>query len=269
MNINDFTFEHYERLLDTALDNGYTFYTVHEYVTRSELESPHIVVRHDVDRKVSTARSMARVEAERDVPTTYYFRPSTFSPETVAEVAGLGHEIGYHYEDLAKTRGDFEAAYERFGRNLAEFRDHAEITTICPHGSPLSAHHNLDMWRGERDIEEYDLLGEAYLSMDTDSDDTDKPSYVSDTGRDWGTAIAGFGRISTTDDLIAGLESGGCERLYLLAHPGRWSRHPAEQVQRVGWDLAAEAGKSTAKGVHSIGRASSPPIAWTASIWRK
>lgn len=269
MNINDFTFDHYEKLLDTALDNGYTFYSVHEYVTRSELESPHIVVRHDVDRKVSTARSMARVEAERDVPATYYFRSSTFSPETVAEVAGLGHEIGYHYEDLAKTRGDFEAAHERFGRTLAEFREHAEITTICPHGSPLSPYHNLDMWRGERTIEESDLLGEAYLSMDTDSDDTDKLSYVSDTGRQWGTTIADFGRITTTDDLIAGIESDGCERLYLLVHPGRWSRHPVEQVQRVGWDLAAEAVKSTARSVHSVGRGLSAPIARIASIWRK
>lgn len=269
MNVRDFTFDHYGRLLDAALDNGYTFYTVHDYVTRSEHDSPYVVVRHDVDRKVGTAQSMARVEAERDVSTTYYFRTATFSPETAAEVSERGHEIGYHYEDLAKMRGDFEAAHERFRQNLAEFREHAEITTICPHGSPLSAYHNLDMWRGERDIEEYELLGEAYLSVDTDSDDTDKPSYVSDTGRDWGTAIADFGRISTTDDLLTGLESSGCERLYLLAHPGRWSRNPVEQAQRIGWDLAAEAGKSTARTVHSIGRTSSAPVAWIASIWRK
>lgn len=260
MNVRDFTFDHYGRLLDAALDNGYTFYTAREYVRRSEHDSPYIVVRHDVDRKVSTARSMARVEAERDVPTTYYFRTSTFSPETAAEVSGLGHEIGYHYEDLAKTHGNFEAAHERFGRNLAAFREHADVTTICPHGSPLSPHHNLDMWRGEYGIEDYGLLAEAYLSVDTSSDDTEKPSYVSDTGRDWSTSISDFGRISTTDDLIAGLESGGCERLYLLVHPGRWSRHPAEQVQRVAWDLAAEAGKSTARAVHSLGRTSSDRI---------
>ncbi len=261
MNLRDFTFDHYARLLDAALDSGYTFYTFREYLMRSEHESPHLVVRHDVDRKVGTARSMARVEAERDVSTTYYFRTSTFSPETAAEVEGLGHEVGYHYEDLAKTRGDFEAAHDRFGRNLAAFREHADISTICPHGSPLSSHHNLDMWRGEYDIEDYDLLGEAYLSVETDSDDVEKPSYVSDTGRDWGTATSDFGRISTTDDLIAALESDGCERLYLLVHPGRWSRNPAEHAQRVAWDLAAEVGKSTARVVHSAGRTSSDRIA--------
>lgn len=261
MNIRDFTFGHYGRLLDTALDNGYTFYTVDEYLGRAEHDAPYAIVRHDVDRKVGTARSMARTEAERDVSTTYYFRTSTFSPETSDEVSGLGHEIGYHYEDLVKTRGDFEAAHERFGRNLAWFREHAEVTTICPHGSPLSPHHNLDMWRGEYSIEEYDLLGEAYLSVDTANDDLMKPSYVSDTGREWGSEITGFGRVTTTDDLVTAIDSGSCDRLYLLVHPGRWSRHSAEQVQRVAWDVVAEAGKTAAKAAHSVGRTSGDRIA--------
>lgn len=256
MNVSDFTFDHYGRLLDAALDSGYTFYTVEEYVTRPEPDDPYIVVRHDVDRKVGTARSMARTEAERDIPTTYYFRTSTFSPETAAEVSELGHEVGYHYEDFVKTRGDFEAAHERFARNLAHFREHADIATVCPHGSPLSPHHNLDMWRGEYGIEKYDLTAEAYLSVDTASDDPAKPSYVSDTGRDWSTTITDYGRISTTDDLIDAIESDGCERLYLLVHPGRWSRSPAEQLQRVAWDIAAEAGKSVAKGAHALSRSS-------------
>lgn len=261
MNVRDFTFDHYGRLLDTALDSGYTFYTVDEYITRSEYDSPYAIIRHDVDRKVGTARSMAKTEAERDVPTTYYFRTSTFSPETSAEISALGHEVGYHYEDFVKTRGDFEAAHERFERNLARFREHADVTTICPHGSPLSPHHNLDMWRGEYDIEKYDLHGEAYLSVDTANDDPEKPSYVSDTGREWGTDLTGFGRVTTTDDLVAAIESGACGHLYLLVHPGRWSRHPAEQVQRVAWDMAAEVGKTAAKATHSIGRTSSDRIA--------
>lgn len=253
MNIRDFTFDHYERLLDTALDNGYTFYTLDEYIGRSDHDHPYIVVRHDVDRKVSTARAMARIEAQRNVPTSYYFRTSTFSPETVNEVAGLGHEVGYHYEDLAKTRGDLESAHKRFAHNLATFREHVAVTTICPHGSPLSPHHNLDMWSEGYEIEDYDLRAEAYLSMDTANDDVMKPSYVSDTGRDWGANTTDFGRISTTENLIAGLESDGCERLYLLVHPGRWSRNSKEHVQRVAWDLAAETGKSAAKAAHTIG----------------
>lgn len=263
MNVRDFTFDHYGRLLDAALDNGYAFRTVHDRVTGPKPDEPTITVRHDVDRKVGTARSMARAEAQRGIPTTYYYRTSTFSPEVAAETETLGHEVGYHYEDLVKARGDFEAAHERFGRNLARFREHADVTTICPHGSPLSSHHNLDMWRGEYGIERYDLAGEAYLSIETSSSDPGKPSYVSDTGRSWDTSISEFGRIDTTDDLIEALESDGCEQLYLLVHPGRWSRSRPEQIQRVAWDLAAEVGKSAAKTAHALGRRSNDRIART------
>lgn len=260
MNIRDFTFRQYGRLLDEALRNGYTFYTVREYLTESNHESPYIVIRHDVDRKVDTARSMARLEADRGVGTTYYFRTSTFSPETVTTVADQGHEIGYHYEDLAKTRGEFNEAHERFAANLAQFRAYADVQTICPHGSPLSSHHNLDMWDRGRTLDEYGLLGEAYLSMDTNTADPERPTYLSDTSREWGADIPGFGRITTTDDLIEGLESAACGRLYLLVHPGRWSRTPAEQAQRIAWDLAAETGKSVARHAHTAQQGIVPSI---------
>lgn len=254
MNLRDFTFEHYLRLLDAAIENGYTFYTLQEHVARSEHETPYIVIRHDVDRKVATAREMAREEADRGISTTYYLRTSTFSPEFARELEGRNHEVGYHYEDLVKTGGDLAAAHERFAENLERFREHVDIETVCPHGSPLSSHHNLDMWRSEYSLDEYGLLGEAYLSMDTGNDDPEKPSYVSDTGRTWGAPIPGYGRISTTDDLIEAIESGVCERFCLLVHPGRWSRTPAERIQRISWDLAAETGKSAAKVSHRIGQ---------------
>lgn len=251
MNVRDYTFDDYARLLETAVEGGYTFYTLRDYLTIDDPDAPYMVIRHDVDRRVATARAMARVEADHGVESTYYFRTSTFDPETVTGMADLGHEIGYHYEDLAKTRGDLDAAHERFAENLAQFREHADVTTICPHGSPLSPHHNLDMWNGEHDPAEYHLLGEAYLSMDTNSSDPERPSYFSDTGRVWGADVPGFGRIATTDDLAAGIEAGACDRAYLLAHPGRWSRSRAEFARCVAWDLAAEVGKVAARGVHA------------------
>lgn len=247
MNICDFTFSHYKRLLDIALENDYTFYTLRDYISTRDHETPCIVIRHDVDRKVDTAREMAREEGERDIQTTYYYRTSTFSPEVAHEAEFLGHEVGYHYEDLVKAHGDFEVAHNRFERNLERFRKHADVRTICPHGSPLSPHHNLDMWNGNRTLEEYDLDGDAYLSMDTANDDPEKASYVSDTGRSWGAPIAGFGRVETTDDLIEALRTGDCERYCLLVHPGRWSRTRGEHIQRLSWDIGAETAKAAMK----------------------
>lgn len=252
MNIRDFTFADYTRMLDSALDNDYTFYTIQEHIVETDHETPYIVIRHDVDRKVSTAREMAHEEAERGITATYYFRTSTFSPEIAREIEDQGHEVGYHYEDFVKTRGDFEAAHERFAHNLEQFREHVDVQTICPHGSPLSPHHNLDMWRGDRTFEEYELLGDAYLSLDTANDHPEKPSYVPDTGRSWGVPISNSCRVETTDDLIEAFETGDCERYCLLVHPGRWSRSPADQLRSVAWDLAAEGGKSAAKAVHTL-----------------
>lgn len=250
MNIRDFTFETYDRLLEAAVENGFEVLTVADYLAAADPPERYLILRHDVDRKVDIARSMARLEARHDLRSTYYFRTSTFEPDLVEEVAGLGHEVGYHYEDLAHVGGDVDAAHERFARNLEAFRMHAEVRTACSHGSPLSPHLNLDMWDDERPPERYDLLGEAYRSIETDAADPRLPSYFSDTGRRWDAADPTGGRIQTTADLIDLLESGDCPRLYVLAHPSRWSRSSPEFVERVAWDALAQAGKGAVGPVH-------------------
>lgn len=244
MKLRDFTLDHYEQLLDSALESGYTFYTLQDYLTRSDICSPHIVIRHDVDRRVQTALAMAHVEAERNISTTYYFRTSTFSPEIVQETEQLGHEVGYHYEDLVKTQGDFEEAHERFTQNLERFREYGEVQTICPHGSPLSSHHNLDMWQQEYDFESYGLIGDPYISVNTSNNDPEKPSYVSDTGRYWQSPATTKRNILTTDELIEGIRSNQYDDMHFLVHPGRWSRNPLEHIRCLAWDAVAELGKS-------------------------
>ncbi len=55
-----------------------------------------------MDRKPGNALKMARLEDEMGIRATYFFRtiPHTFKPEIIKEVSGMGHEIGYHYEDM-------------------------------------------------------------------------------------------------------------------------------------------------------------------------
>ena len=50
----------------------------------------------------------------------------------------MGHEIGYHYENMAKCNGTFEMAIEDFKNNLKKLREIAPVYTICMHGSPRS-----------------------------------------------------------------------------------------------------------------------------------
>jgi hypothetical protein len=101
-----------------------------------------------VDRKPENALKMAELEHALGVCSTYYFRhPHTFIPEIIEQVLSLGHEVGYHYEVLAKAKGDYEEAIGLFARELEEFRSLCDVRTICMHGSPLSRYDNRDLWK--------------------------------------------------------------------------------------------------------------------------
>ena len=255
MRLTGFDLSDYERLLDAALAEGWRFVTVEEYLRSSDLKEPFVVLRHDVDRRLANAVAMADAEAERGVQSTYYFRTSTFDPNVVRSMSEQGHEIGYHYEDLAKTRGDVEAARDRFAGNLEQFRQHADVTTACAHGSPLSPHVNTDMWTDDRELKAYDLLGEAYLSIEFDNQRPSGLFYLSDTSRDWDADLPDFGRVRSTDCVIDAIRSGACSELYLLAHPCRWSKSRLEFIERSSWDVAAETVKSVVAQAHRFQRA--------------
>lgn len=227
-----FTTDAYAGLLEAIDAGGHEFLTVRDYLATDDLPERFVVLRHDVDRRPERALRMARLEADHGARSTYYYRTSTFSPERTLPVAQLGHEVGYHYEDYVAADGDLAAAHRRFAMNLQRLRrGHVEpIETICMHGNPLSPHDNRDMWTlpGAPDFESYDLLGEAYLSMDFVD-----VSYFSDTGRTWQDGslkikdhTMGEGEKAvnpaTTAELAALFREGEVKRACVLAHPERW-----------------------------------------------
>lgn len=228
-----FTTDAYRELLSAAAAGGYEFLTVADYLSAAADELPErfVVLRHDVDRKVDNAARMARIEAERGIPATYYVRTSTFDPPFVRGLEALGHEVGYHYEDFVRADGDLDDAHRRFERNLRVFRGEADVRTVCMHGNPLSPHDNREMWtaEGAPAPAEYDLAGEAYLSTDF----TDV-TYFSDTGRTWADGplkikdhtVGGSEKAvaaESTAELSALLREGRVDRACLLAHPERWA----------------------------------------------
>jgi hypothetical protein len=134
-----------------------------------------------VDGNVGNALEMAKIDAHYGIRATYYFRmkPGLFKPETVRAIAELGHEIGYHYEVLSDTRGNYDAARELFESNLSTLRRIAPVMTVCMHGRALSKYHNLDFWK-ENALEDFGLAGEPYLTIDYSD-----MYYFSDTGLCW------------------------------------------------------------------------------------
>lgn len=138
-------------------------------------------IRHDVDLRPEFSLRVAQVEAEMGAKATYYFRSMHFSghAEVIKAIVALGHEAGYHYENLTTCKGDMEAAYEDFCRNLEQLRKIVPVSTACAHGSPRSPWNSQNLWK-HHDIH---TLGIDYEPMlDTDFS---KTLYLTDTGRRW------------------------------------------------------------------------------------
>jgi len=230
---SDFTLNKYRELCQAAIDSRYALLTVKAYLTVQDQPAKLIILRHDIDRKLENAVRMAEIEKELGIKATYYFRfnKSVFQPNLIKEIASMGHEIGYHYEALDKTKGDYIKAIQLFEHELEELRKVAEVNTICMHGNPLTRWDNRDLWT-KYDFRNFGIVGEAYLSFDN-------ITYLSDTGRTWGakykvkdwlvsgthngSEITNNTEVNSTDDVIKLIEKGQLGYAYLLIHPERWS----------------------------------------------
>jgi hypothetical protein len=188
----DFTINTYKKLLGTLITKSYTFQTFTEFLEKPVPRS--IIMRHDVDLRPEYSLRFAIIQNELGLKGSYYFRmaPGSFNEAIVREIAGLEHEIGYHYEDmdLAKLKFKvksskfkeedlYDPAIEIFQENLDKFRKLYPVTTICMHGSPLSKYDNRDLWK-KYDYREFGIIGEPYFDLDFS-----KVMYLTDTGRRW------------------------------------------------------------------------------------
>jgi len=253
----DFMLEKYRNLCRVTRNFRYNVLTVKTYLNRQNPPDRFLILRHDVDRKPNRAVKMAKLEQEFGINSTYYFRfnRKVFQPDLIKEIASMGHEIGYHYETLDKTKGDYEKAIQIFEHELAEFRKITEVNTICMHGNPLTKWVNRDLWT-KYDFRDFGLVGEAYLSFSSDN-----IVYLSDTGRTWDTEhkIKDYLHSATsvdnkeckspvatsTNDIMKLFNNGQLNYAYLLVHPERWSNN------LIGWaaDSVLDTGVNLAKGM--------------------
>ncbi len=201
--MQDFTLKSYTELLKKLVDRKYIFVSVLDYFqqlkTTSQIQKI-LILRHDVDRLPKNSLDTAVIENELGIKGTYYFRivKESYDEFIITQIAKLGHEIGYHYEDIdlaiqnekLEIKNEFdkkkmiELAYASFCRNLKYLRKNFDIKTICMHGSPLSKYDNKLIW-SKYDYRQLSIIGEPYLDIDWNKFD-----YLTDTGRRWdGIAI--------------------------------------------------------------------------------
>lgn len=194
----DFTIHAYRQLLIALQKFGFEFSTYNNFQAATK-DKKHITLRHDVDARKENSLQFAKIQHEMGIVGTYYFRiiPQSFDEKVILQIAGMGHEIGYHYETMDTSKGNLDKAYEEFCRNLEIFRKIVPVNTICMHGSPLSKFDNRDIWK-KYDYKKSGLIAEPYFDVDFN-----KTFYLTDTGRCWDGA-----RVSVRDKVM---DANGCD----------------------------------------------------------
>ncbi len=228
----DFTPQKYRELVETLLGHGYQSITYADYCQMRqdgvELPERFVILRHDVDLHAKRSAVIAKIEAAAGAKAVYYFRviPESNQPDVINEIAGLGHEIGYHYEDMTICNGDDVQAFSHFCKQLGYFRKFYPVKTICMHGSPRSQYDAKDLWKSHS-FSSLQIIGEPYLT--TDFEDV---FYLTDTGRCWdGAKFSVRDKVEqpfnlsfhTTDEIIRTINENKLpQHLMITTHPQRW-----------------------------------------------
>jgi hypothetical protein len=175
----DFTINQYIKLIESLQKEGYAFQTFSDFIKNPKEKS--IILRHDVDLRPENSLRFAKIQQTLNVVGSYYFRavPVSWDEKVIREISQMGHEIGYHYENLSTCKGDIDAAYCDFCKNLESLRTLTDVITICMHGSPLSAFDSKDIWE-KYNYRSLKIIGEPYFDIDFNN-----VLYLTDTGRRW------------------------------------------------------------------------------------
>ena len=113
----DFTTKKYKILLLALQSEGYYFQTFREFLT-SPLQKT-IVLRHDVDLLPYNSLEVAQIEKDLGIKSSYYFRivPESWNLDVMGQIPKLGHEIGYHYEDVDSAITNYELRIKKIKKN--------------------------------------------------------------------------------------------------------------------------------------------------------
>ena len=222
----NFTIKKYKELLKALKKHKYTFQTFEEF-----LKNPNnkvVILRHDVDLLPQNSLRFAKIQHDLGINGSYYFRavPESWDEDIILEVAGMGHEVGYHYETMDTAKGDIDIAMDQFRQHLNNLRNLTKVKTICMHGSPRSKFDNKAIW-DKYDYRDVGIIGEPYFDIDFN-----QVFYLTDTGRRWdGQKLSVRDKVKTnfkntyhsTNQIIVALKKRELpNQIMFTFHPQRW-----------------------------------------------
>ncbi len=195
----DFTISIYKNLLQSLIVKKYTFITFKDliHLRNNFNNNNYVILKHDIDHLPKNSLITAIIENSMGIKGSYYFRiiPKIYDKIIIQKIAALGHEIGYHYEDMDLARKKIQTrnnnlvvdniiplAYESFCKNLDLMRKIYPVVTICAHGSPLSPYDNTRIW-DNYDYKKLNIIGDPSFDIDWN-----EFVYFTDTGRRWNGA---------------------------------------------------------------------------------
>lgn len=138
----DFSYDYYKKLIDFTRQH-FDIRPLKDHILFPPSPSERrIYWRHDVDCSLEKAVSLAKVEKDAGIQTTYMFIPTSLmydvasskGREALNEIMALGHEVAVHFD--IETSGitpqqteDFEFLSEAILRQIVEFEDLLKIKT--------------------------------------------------------------------------------------------------------------------------------------------
>ena len=217
IDINEFTENNYEKLL-VLCKNKYNFITYQEAVP----DVKSVVWRHDVDMSPQRALALAKIEANQNVKSTYFFMLTSdfynllepINTNIVKEINEMGHKIGIHID--AKSRNQCSNNNKSLEELLYEERFCFEkFLSVSPHAFSF---HNPDVG-GWLEVEEGMIAG-MYNAYSTTMKTEYK--YCSDSN--------GYWRFDCLSDVIAADYQ---KPLHILTHPEWWVQNAMSPRDRI------------------------------------
>lgn len=214
---DDFTEENYKSLLILAKERF-----VFKFFDLADCETQHILLRHDIDHSIERALSLANIESEVGVASTFFVylhseMYSVFEKESLnqlKEIINSGARIGLHFDPAfyeIHTQKDLMRFID-FEKKVLERLLGIEISNISFH-SP-----NFDFPLINLKQNEYCGMLNTYSPLFQE-----KYEYISDSN--------GYWRFKRLEDLILS----SSENLHVLLHPVWWtesSMSPRDRVQQ-------------------------------------
>lgn len=230
----------YENLIIKALENKYKVISIEQFyktfvINKNNDGSKYLIMRHDIDTDVSTAKLMFEVERKLKVYSSYYFRLSTVCILFMKEIYKYGSEVGYHYEEIAsyakKNRirnpeqiySKMEDIQKIFSRNLEFLRNSTDIPMeiVASHGDFVNrylkiANHEL--------LKDYEFRAKNNIKLEVYDDNIMKyvTSRYSDAGYPmfWMSNSPHWEAIDNNSPVI-----------YILTHPRHWKANITENIK--------------------------------------